>query len=353
MNKSASRFAVIVEGWFLVMQILVLNAGSSSLKHQLFASREGELARLSHGVIERIGERQGEFSNHSDALAEIFAGLERSSSFDPRQLRGIGHRVVHGGDSYDRSVVIDDQVIHEIRRAIPLAPLHNPPAIAGIESARALRPDLPQVAVFDTAFHQTIPPHAFRYALPTWCYERFRVRRYGMHGTSHAYVSRRAAELLGRRPDEVNVITLHLGNGASAAAVAGGRCVETSMGLTPLEGLVMGTRSGDLDPAVPLFLCREAGMTVSEVDRLLNRESGLTGLCGENDMRAVLSRRTGRGGRKSCTRCLLSSAKEVCRRICGHSRPRRCRRLHGGYRRERSRDSTPRMHGTRPLRDSA
>jgi acetate kinase len=272
------------------MQILVLNAGSSSLKHQLFAVTDGDLAPLSHGLIERIGEPQGDIRNHSDALARIFSELEQSPSFAPRELLAIGHRVVHGGESFDRSVLIDDEVILEIRRAIPLAPLHNPPALVGIESARRLRPDLPQVAVFDTAFHQTLPPHAFRYALPTWCYEKYRVRRYGMHGTSHSYVSRRAADLLCRHPSEVKLITLHLGNGASVAAISGGRCVETSMGLTPLEGLVMGTRSGDLDPAVPLFLCREAGMTIAEVDRLLNQESGLKGLCGENDMRALLQR---------------------------------------------------------------
>jgi len=272
------------------MLLLVLNTGSSSLKYELFAGSGGDLASVADGVVERIGEPDGDVPDHAAALAKVFGRLERSGRFGPRELVGIGHRVVHGGESFDRPAIIDDRALDEIRRAIPLAPLHNPAAVAGIEAARLLRPDVPQIAVFDTAFHQTIPPHAYRYALPAWCYERHGIRRYGMHGTSHAYVSRRAAELLGRPAEEVNAITLHLGNGASAAAVAGGRCVETSMGLTPLEGLVMGTRCGDLDPAVPLFLCREAHLTPETVDGLLNRESGLKGLCGENDMRAVLGR---------------------------------------------------------------
>lgn len=270
--------------------ILVLNTGSSSLKYELFAAARGEVASVADGLIERIGEAEGDVPDHAAALAKVFGRVERSGKFDARQLAGIGHRVVHGGEAFDRPVLIDDRVLTEIRRVIPLAPLHNPAAVAGIEAAQALRPDVRQVAVFDTAFHQTMPPEAYRYALPGWCYEKYHVRRYGMHGTSHAYVSRRAAEMLGRPTSEVNVVSLHLGNGASAAAVAGGRCVETSMGLTPLEGLVMGTRSGDLDPAVPLFLCREAGITPADVDRLLNRQSGLKGLCGENDMRAVLER---------------------------------------------------------------
>lgn len=272
------------------MLILVLNTGSSSLKYELFTVAGDDLATAADGLVEQIGEADGHVPDHAAALAKVFDRVERSGKFDPRWLSGIGHRVVHGGERFDRPALIDDGVLDAIRDVIPLAPLHNPAAIAAIVAARTLRPDVPQVAVFDTAFHQTIPPEASRYALPNWCYERYRIRRYGMHGTSHAYVSRRAAELLGRPIEEVNLITLHLGNGASAAAIAGGRCVETSMGFTPLEGLVMGTRCGDLDPAVPSFLCREAGMSPADVDRLLNRESGLKGLCGENDMRAVLSR---------------------------------------------------------------
>ncbi|HEX6987014.1 MAG TPA: acetate kinase [Planctomycetaceae bacterium] len=272
------------------MLLLVLNTGSSSLKYELFAAEGDDLASVADGLVERIGEAGGDVPDHAAALAKVFDRLERSGRIDPGRLGGIGHRVVHGGEAFDRPAAIDDRVLDEIRKATPLAPLHNPAAVAGIEAARRLRPDVPQVAVFDTAFHMTVPPHAHRYALPAWCYEKYGVRRYGFHGTSHAYVSRKAAEMLGRSVERTNVVTLHLGNGASVAAVAGGRCVETSMGLTPLEGLVMGTRSGDLDPAVPLFLCREAGMTPAEVDRLLNRESGLKGLCGENDMRAVIER---------------------------------------------------------------
>jgi acetate kinase len=199
--------------------------------------------------------------------------------------------VVHGGTRFTEPTVVDDAVLAEIERLVPLAPLHNPANLTGIRTARALNPRLPQVAVFDTAFHTTLPEHAARYAIDVRTADAHRIRRYGFHGTSHAYVSRATAALLGRDPSEVNVIVLHLGNGASAAAVAGGRCVETSMGLTPLEGLVMGTRSGDVDPAVVFHLARVAGMPVAEIDELLNRRSGLAGLCGDNDMREVVRRR--------------------------------------------------------------
>ena len=272
------------------MYLLVLNSGSSSLKYELFDVIGDNFTSVTAGRIERIGEDSGDAPDHAAALAKVFGRIEQPGRSDPQRLIGIGHRIVHGGEAFDCPALIDDHTLEKIRKAIPLAPLHNPASVAAMEAARALRPDIPHVAVFDTAFHQAIPSYAHRYALPAWCYEKYGIRRYGMHGTSHAYVSRRAAELLDRPIEETNVITLHLGNGASAAAVAGGRCVETSMGLTPLEGLVMGTRSGDLDPAVPLFLCREVGMTVGEVDRLLNYKSGLKGLCGENDMRAVLNR---------------------------------------------------------------
>lgn len=272
------------------MHLLVLNTGSSSLKYELFAMQRDQFDSVAEGLVERIGETGSGVPDHSAALAKVFAAMQREQGLDAGSLWGIGHRVVHGGEAFRGPVLIDDRVLDEIRRLISLAPLHNPAAVTGIEAARRLTPDVPQVAVFDTAFHQTIPPEAYRYALPNWCYEKFGVRRYGMHGTSHAYVSRKGAEMLGRRLEETNLVTLHLGNGASVAAVAGGRCVETSMGLTPLEGLVMGTRSGDVDPAVPLFLMRETGLSAAEVDRLLNRESGLKGLCGENDMRSVLER---------------------------------------------------------------
>ena len=265
------------------MSWLILNAGSSSLKYQVFSN---DLRSQAAGLIARIGEPGGDAADHVTALQRVFAELGTA------RPSGVGHRVVHGGESFASAVLVDDAVLREITRLIPLAPLHNPAAVAGIAAARTLLPGVPQVAVFDTAFHQTIPASAARYALPTWCYERYGIRRYGMHGTSHAAVSRTAAELLGIPLAQLNVISLHLGNGASAAAIAGGVCIETSMGLTPLEGLMMGTRCGDLDPAVPLLLCREAGLTPAEVDRLLNRESGLKGICGENDMRAVLARVT-------------------------------------------------------------
>lgn len=197
---------------------------------------------------------------------------------------------MHGGLKFTEPTVIDDAVLKEIERLVPVAPLHNPANITGIRTARALRPDLPQVAVFDTAFHTTMPEYAARYAIDVETADAHRIRRYGFHGTSHAYVSRKTAALLGKDPSEVNVIVLHLGNGASASAVAGGRCVDTSMGLTPLEGLVMGTRSGDIDPAVTFHLKRVAGMSEDDVDVLLNKKSGLIGLCGDNDMREIRRR---------------------------------------------------------------
>lgn len=198
--------------------------------------------------------------------------------------------MVHGGKHFTEPTVIDEAVLAEIERLIPVAPLHNPANLTGIRTATALRPDLPQVAVFDTAFHTTMPEAAARYAIDVETADTHRVRRYGFHGTSHAYVSRATAKLLGKTPEEVNVIVLHLGNGASASAVERGRCVDTSMGLTPLEGLVMGTRSGDVDPAVIFHLARVGGMSIDEIDTLLNKKSGLIGLCGDNDMREIRRR---------------------------------------------------------------
>jgi acetate kinase len=287
----------------------VLNCGSSSVKYQLLEMTGAQgPARLATGLVERIGEgasrlvhtpagggarreRERPVPDHGAALAAAAEELAADGlGLDSPELAAIGHRVVHGGRRFTEPVVIDDDVVAEIERLVPLAPLHNPAGLTGIRTARELAPRLPQVAVFDTAFHATLPEHAARYAIETKTAEEHRVRRYGFHGTSHAYVSRRTAALLGREPSEVNVIVLHLGNGASASAVAGGRCVETSMGLTPLEGLVMGTRSGDVDPAVVFHLTRVAGMSVDEIDALLNQRSGLLGLCGDNDMRQVLRR---------------------------------------------------------------
>jgi acetate kinase len=273
-------------------RILVVNSGSSSVKYQLIDMADG--SRLASGLVERIGAVSPEGTecpDHATALARIADELAALGlGLDSPGLAAIGHRVVHGGSRFTAPTLITDEVLDAVRELVPLAPLHNPANITGIEVARKLRPDLPQVAVFDTAFHATMPESAARYAIDTETADRYAVRRYGFHGTSHQYVSRRVARLLGKSPEAVNVIVLHLGNGASASAVAGGVCVDTSMGLTPLEGLVMGTRSGDLDPAVLLHLHRVGGLSVDEIDTLLNRRSGLLGLCGDNDMREITRR---------------------------------------------------------------
>jgi acetate kinase len=206
--------------------------------------------------------------------------------------------VVHGGEFFHEPTFVDDRVIDAIRGMIPLAPLHNPANLIGIEVAMKQRPDVPQVAVFDTAYHQSMPPHAFHYALPQELYKKHHVRRYGFHGTSHLYVAKQASEHLGKPLDNLNLITLHLGNGASAAAIKAGESVDTSMGLTPLEGLIMGTRCGDLDPAIHFYLARETGKSMDEVETLLNNESGLKGICGVNDMREII-RLVGEGDEKA------------------------------------------------------
>jgi acetate kinase len=266
--------------------IFVLNCGSSSLKYGLIDpdGSSGEGSR--RGIVERIGTPDG-VPDHQTALGNALADL----SLDPSTVRAVGHRVVHGGARFTRPTLIDEPVLAELRRLVPLAPLHNPPAIAGIEAARHLLPALPQVAVFDTAFHSDLPPVAATYAIDAEVARTHGIRRYGFHGISHAYVSRGAAALLGRPLHELNLIVLHLGNGASATAVHGGRSVETSMGFTPLEGLVMGTRSGDLDPAIVTFLQREAGMSADAVGELLHHRSGLRGLAGAGDVRTVLAAR--------------------------------------------------------------
>lgn len=276
------------EGTVTPTRVLVLNSGSSSVKYQLLDMADG--SRPAAGIVERIGEPGGA-ADHAEALKTVADELAgRGLGLDSPELAAVGHRVVHGGTRFTEPTLIDDEVLAAVEELVPLAPLHNPANVTGIRVARDLRPDLPQVAVFDTAFHATIPEHAYRYAVDRETADAHQVRRYGFHGTSHAYVSRAAARLLERDPAEVNVIVLHLGNGASASAVRGGECVETSMGLTPLEGLVMGTRSGDLDPAVVFHLARVGGMPVAEIDDLLNKRSGLLGLCGDNDMREIARR---------------------------------------------------------------
>lgn len=281
----------------------MVNSGSSSIKYRVVAP--GAAGWLSGGVLERIGEGAARFTervpgapervrevaaaDHREAFAHV-AGALRAAGVDGRDLAAIGHRVVHGGERFHAPTRVDASVTRAIRELAALAPLHNPANLLGIEICLDAFPGVPQVAVFDTAFHQTMPPRAFRYAVPEDWYRRFGVRRYGFHGSSHRYVSERAAEALGRAPSACSLITLHLGNGASAAAIERGRCVDTSMGLTPLEGLVMGTRSGDLDPAIPLHLQRAGGLTALDVEAALNGEAGLAGLCGTGDVREILTR---------------------------------------------------------------
>ncbi|MGW0216883.1 acetate/propionate family kinase [Micromonospora chokoriensis] len=283
-------------------QVLVLNCGSSSVKWRRY---DGDRT-LDHGTVERVGEPGGGPADHATAVRQILDGLDLGG------LAAVGHRVVHGGRMFSAPVLVDDAVLAAIRDLVPLAPLHNPANLAGIEVARAALPDVPQVAVFDTAFHHTLPEAVATYAIDRDVAERYDIRRYGFHGTSHAYVSRRTAELLDRPYDELNTITLHLGNGASACAVANGRSVATSMGMSPLEGLVMGTRSGDLDPTVIFHLRREGGLSVDEIDDLLNHRSGLLGLTGVNDMREVLQRRA--AGDPAAT----VAFDVYCRRITGY-----------------------------------
>ncbi|WP_158862491.1 acetate/propionate family kinase [Leifsonia sp. AG29] len=281
--------------------VLVVNSGSSSFKYQLIDSESEE--SLASGLVERIGEASGRTSHRGPdgtsertlqipdhtagfrAMLDAFA--EHGPSLDENPLDAVGHRVVHGGKRFFEPTVVTPLVEINIEDLSDLAPLHNPANLQGIRAARAAFPDVPHVAVFDTAFHQTLPPAAYTYAIDAGLAERHRVRRYGFHGTSHKYVSEAAARFLGRPIEELRQIVLHLGNGASACAVRGGRSVETSMGMTPLEGLVMGTRSGDLDPAVLLHLARRAHLGTDELDELLNRRSGLLGLSGRGDMRDV------------------------------------------------------------------
>ena len=297
------------------MNVLILNCGSSSVKFQLIATdveriEQNTDMRLAHGIIERIGgesiitlQAEGGLPQRSTAplrdtraaveLVLRWACAEESGIKEVKSvadIHAVGHRVVHGGEQFKQSVLITDEVLRGIEDCIDLAPLHNPANIKGINAAREVfGKGLPQVAVFDTAFHQTLPDHAYLYALPYQLYRRHRIRRYGFHGTSHRYVAYRYRQLKKIPRDETNIITLHLGNGCSAAAIKAGDSVDTSMGLTPLEGLVMGTRSGDLDPAIIEFVAAKEGLSAQEVETLLNKQSGLLGISGlTNDMRELL-----------------------------------------------------------------
>lgn len=287
------------------MKVLVINTGSSSLKYQLIdMTNENVLAK---GVCERIGLEQSflkhskigenavviekDLYNHRLAIKEVINALTDDKIGvikDMSEISAVGHRVVHGGEKFYQSVIIDDEVKKAIEECSELAPLHNPSNIVGIEACKQIMPDVPMVAVFDTAFHQTMPRHAYIYALPYEIYEKYRLRRYGFHGTSHKYVSERAAQILNRPIEELKIITCHLGNGASICAVKYGKSVETSMGFTPLQGLCMGTRSGTIDPAVISFLMEKEKMTVKDISDFLNKKSGVLGVSGvSSDFRDI------------------------------------------------------------------
>ncbi|NOR68506.1 MAG: acetate/propionate family kinase [Methylomarinum sp.] len=288
------------------MKILVLNSGSSSIKYSLFEM--DDLLVLASGIIEQIGESQsihkyhlpdenGEMQesintqitpDHQQGLTNIIHLMQKSGVIQhASDLSAIGHRVVHGGELFHQPTLIDEAVLTGIRNMIPLAPLHNPANLMGIQVTMQFAEDIPQVAVFDTAFHQSLPAHAFLYAIPKELYQQERIRRYGFHGTSHCYVAKQAANFLSKPLHDLNLITLHLGNGGSVTAIKQGKSIDTSMGMTPLEGLMMGTRSGDIDPAIPFYLNQNSNMSSEEINTMLNKESGLKGICGENDMRAI------------------------------------------------------------------
>jgi len=290
------------------MNVLVVNTGSSSIKYQLFNMEK--MTTLASGLLERIGEHGSRLiykrgnstepisvtkpiSNHTDGMKEIVNLLMDSKVGvikDATELTAIGHRVVHGGELFKEPSLITHHVLDAIKKNIPLAPLHNPANLAGIEATVALFSNVPQVAVFDTAFHQTMPPHAYQYAIPYHLYDDHKIRRYGFHGTSHYYVAKQAAKFLKKPLDAVNLITIHLGNGCSMTAIQHGKSIDTSMGMTPLEGLMMGTRCGDIDSAIPYYLSQNANLNFSEIDNLLNKQSGLKGICGSNDLRDIEKR---------------------------------------------------------------
>ncbi len=292
------------------MKILVLNSGSSSIKFKLYEMTAERSEVLAAGLVERIGEDVGKLKyvryedgaetakrEREEAVADHAVGLEAviADITDAEtgviaatsEIEAVGHRVVHGGEAFSAPTVVDDAVEAAIEQQIPLAPLHNPANLTGVRVARRLIAHAPQVAVFDTAFHQTMPPKAYMYALPYELYEQHGVRKYGFHGASHQYVARKTASLIGKPADACNIITAHLGNGASMAAVENGRCVDTTLGMTPLAGLIMGTRTGDFDPAILFYLARTMGMSLDELDAMVNKQSGLKGVCGANDLRDI------------------------------------------------------------------
>ncbi|MBQ1390282.1 MAG: acetate kinase [Firmicutes bacterium] len=279
------------------MKILVINCGSSSLKYQVLDMENESL--LAKGLVERIG-MEGSVINHTktgldkitmevpmkdhkDAIAQVLAAIQNPGYgvlANMSELGAVGHRVVHAGEKYAESVLITEAVIKALEECVELAPLHNPPNLLGIAACRELMPDTPMVAVFDTAFHQTMPPESYIYAIPYEYYEKYRIRRYGFHGTSHKYVAQKAAYLMGRPMEELKLITCHLGNGASVTAIKYGKVIDTSMGFTPLEGLVMGTRSGDIDPAIVTYIREKENLPQGAVNNILNKKSGVLGVSG-------------------------------------------------------------------------
>lgn len=281
-------------------KILVLNSGSSSLKYQLFNVDGEKYDVVAKGVADRIGingsfveikfpngekrKREVALPTHNEAINEVLAELMNGALNSMNEIDAVGHRVVQGGDIFKNSVLVTDEVIKQIENLAELAPLHNHANVLGIKAVEKLLPNIPQTVVFDTAFHQTMPKEAFLYALPLEQYTKYKIRRYGFHGTSHAYVSEKAAELIGKKG---KIITCHLGNGASISAIDNGKCLDTSMGFTPLAGLVMGTRCGDIDPYIPLYICKSQNKTPDEVNEILNKRSGMFGLCGYSDNRDV------------------------------------------------------------------
>lgn len=264
------------------MKIAVINSGSSSIKFKLFDMTKSVV--MVDMLIENIGKT---IKNHHDGLMLVVNKL-KEKGIDFNSLDAIGHRVVHGGEEFSKPTIIDENVISKIKELIPLAPLHNPANLDGILVSKKLAKDVLQVAVFDTAFHSSIPTEAFLYPIPYSMYEKHQIRRYGFHGTSHYYVSKECAKILSKDIKNLNIITLHLGNGASACAIKNGQSIDTSMGFTPLEGLMMGTRSGDIDSAILLYMQRELSMSVDEVDNILNKKSGLLGICQNNDVREII-----------------------------------------------------------------
>ena len=306
-------------------KILVINCGSSSLKFQLYNVENDNYEVVSKGIAERIGmensvikiqygdspkqEHLMPMPTHSEAIRGVFKFLLNGALKSMDELSAVGHRVVQGGDIFTQSVLIDDKVIADIESLSDLAPLHNPAHVLGIKAVKEVLPNVPQVAVFDTSFHQTMAPEAYLYALPEDQYKRNKIRRYGFHGTSHKYVSEECAKMIGKKG---KIITCHLGNGASLAAIDNGKCVDTSMGFTPLAGTIMGTRSGDVDPYIPLYIMKKDGLTADEVNTMLNKQSGMLALCGYSDNRDIESGLL--NGNEKCllaTKCYVHSLVKI------------------------------------------